>query len=613
MKKQFLICSLLLASMSSFGQQSNGPRLIIRADDMGALHSINVACMQAHKEGIVKSVEVMPVASWFPEAVKMLRDCPTLDVGLHLAFTSEWENVKWRPLTHCPGLTDANGYFLPMMKPNVHYPGLSVLENSNKWTLKEIEQEARAQIEMTLRNLPQLSHITGHMGSTGFTPEVYELIKRLAKEYHLSLLSSKDKTYDFSFKFVDYAGEKRTFEQKEESFIKMLRELPEEGNFIFLDHPVTHSPEVETVFHIGYEDVAADREGVLKLFLSDKVKKVISERNITLINYNELSKSLPRAKASNALEKAFSKWQDMFLQKKEDIHSIMIVQHGNVIKEKWYGDNSADKSHAMHSVTKTVTATAVAMAVNEELLKLDDKVISFFPESLPDTLSPYMRQLEVRHLLTMSSGHDVDPTSFVKQNYDSCRIRGFFAAPLVHKPGTYFVYNNQCSYVLSAILQKVTGEKLSDYLYKRLFRPLGIVGIEWKESPEGVCLGNGGLKLKTEDMAKIGLLYLNKGNWKGEQIIPSSWVEEASRFHVASCPAGTHREDVKIKPASSDWLQGYGYQLWLCRHNAFRADGAHGQFIIILPEKDAVITVTANNDDMQEEINLIWKYILPAL
>ena len=291
----------------------------------------------------------------------------------------------------------------------------------------------------------------------------------------------------------------------------------------------------------------------------------------------------------------------------------MIVQHGNVIKEKWFGDNSADKSHAMHSVTKPVTATAVAMAVNEGLLKLDDKVISFFPESLPDTLSPYMRQLEVRHLLTMSSGHDVDPTSFVKQNYDSCRIRGFFAAPLVHKPGTYFVYNNQCSYVLSAILQKVTGEKLSDYLYKRLFRPLGIVGIEWKESPEGVCLGNGGLKLKTEDMAKIGLLYLNKGNWKGEQIIPSGWVEEASRFHVASCPAGTRREDVKIKLASSDWLQGYGYQLWLCRHNAFRADGAHGQFIIILPEKDAVITVTANNDDMQEEINLIWKYILPAL
>ena len=114
-------------------------------------------------------------------------------------------------------------------------------------------------------------------------------------------------------------------------------------------------------------------------------------------------------------------------------------------------------------------------------------------------------------------------------------------------------------------------------------------------------------------MAKIGLLYLNKGNWKGEQIIPSGWVEEASRFHIASCPAGTRREDVKIKPASSDWLQGYGYQLWLCRHNAFRADGAHGQFIIILPEKDAVITVTANNDDMQEEINLIWKYILPAL
>ena len=167
--------------------------------------------------------------------------------------------------------------------------------------------------------------------------------------------------------------------------------------------------------------------------------------------------------------------------------------------------------------------------------------------------------------------------------------------------------------MLSAIVQKVTGDKLVDYLYPRLFRPLGIVNVKWQESPEGINCGGWGLYLKTEDLAKMGQLFLQKGKWNSKQLLPESWIEEATTSKIASLPSGMRPENLTMKPQDSDWLQGYGYQMWRCRHNGFRADGAAGQYIIVLPEKDAVIVTTANINDMQAEINLIWKHILPAL
>ncbi len=170
--------------------------------------------------------------------------------------------------------------------------------------------------------------------------------------------------------------------------------------------------------------------------------------------------------------------------------------------------------------------------------------------------------------------------------------------------------------MLSAIVQKVTGEKLVDYLYPRLFRPLGIVNVKWQESPEGINCGGWGLYLKTEDLAKMGQLFLQKGKWDGQQVLPEEWIAEASAKQVASFPAGMDPEAAKkskISENTNDWMQGYGYQMWRCRHNAYRADGADGQYILIIPEKDAVIAVTAHIGDMQAELDLIWKYLLPAL
>ncbi|MDH6304825.1 CubicO group peptidase (beta-lactamase class C family)/predicted glycoside hydrolase/deacetylase ChbG (UPF0249 family) [Parabacteroides sp. PF5-5] len=603
---------LLLMSLAFPVFSQSKTRLIVRADDMGAFHSVNEAFVKTYNEGIVTSAEVMVVTPWFPEAVKMLKEMPGLDVGLHLTITSEWENMKWRPLTPCPSLTDANGYFYPMMSANAAYPGQSILEN--KWNLREVEQEFRAQIELALKTMPQVSHLSGHMFSTGFDAEVVKLVKRLGKEYNLPAMDRMDAIEQYKFEFIGYDGPKTTSAEKEAAFIKRLNSLEAGKTYLFLDHPALNNAEIETIGHIGYEDVAVDRQGVTDLFTSEKVKQVIKQKGIELISYNDLTKSLPRStpEAEKVNAKGIRNYLEAVKKAGQDLHSLMIVRNGKVVSEQWLGDNASNKPHVMFSVSKTYTATAVGFAVAEGKLKVTDKVVNIFPEKMPAHINDNLKALEVRHLLMMSSGHDVEPR-MNREDANADWLEAFFAAPFEHQPGSFYVYNSMATYVLSAIVQKVTGEKLIDYLYPRLFRPLGIVGATWDDSPQGINVGGWGLQVKTEDMAKLGLLILQKGQWNGKQLLPEAWFDEATRSHIASLPAGTRREDLKVKAKDSDWLQGYGYQMWRGRHNTFRADGARGQYILILPEKNTVIVTTAQIDDMQAELNLIWKHLLPAL
>ena len=606
-------CLLVAGTVPAWGQDTP-PELVIRIDDMGAFHSVNKASVATYRDGIAKSVEVMPVAAWFPEAVKMLKENPGLDVGLHLTLTSEWENVKWRPLTHCPSLTDKDGYFYPMIKPNPNYPGQARTEH--EWDIREIEQEFRAQIEVALQNIPQLSHLTGHMASTAFSKEVNELTLRLAKEYNLSCIDRMDSDKEYNFQYIGYTGPNKTLQDKESSFLASLEKLEAGKRYLFLDHPAYADDEMETVFHIGYENVAEDRQGVTDLLTSPRVKQAIEERGIRLIDINQLTKSLPRGEASKKLDKAVQKYLAAAKDKEQDLHSLMIVQHGKVLSANWMSEGREDEPHILNSISKTFTSTAVGFAIAEGKLNLDDKVISFFPDKLPAEVSDNLKEMTVRHLLTMNCGHDTDPTRDVRGKTDTDWVKEFLAWPVEHKPGTFFCYNSVGTYMLSAIVQKVTGEKIVDYLWPRLFRPLGIVNVRWEESPQGINTGGWGLYLKTEDLAKMGLLLLQDGKWQGKQILPEGWVKEASAAQVPSLPAGVRPEwleKLKMTPKNSDWLQGYGYQMWRCRHNAFRADGANGQYILVLPEKDAVIVVTAHLQDMQAELNLIWKYLLPAL
>ena len=264
--------------------------LVIRIDDMGALHSVNEASIDVYKNGIAQSVEVLAVGAWFPEAVKMLKETPGLDVGIHLAITSEWENVKWRPLTACPSLVDENGYFFPMMGPNPAYPGQSIMENMANFDINEIEKEFRAQIELALKNIPQITHISGHMYSTAFSPEVIAVVQKLSDEYNLPSIDRAEAFKQYNFGYIGYDGPKATSEEKIESFIKALDKMEKGKRYLFVDHPAYNDSEMQTVMHIGYEDVAVDRQGVTDLLKSPEVRKAIEEREIKLIDIKTLTK-----------------------------------------------------------------------------------------------------------------------------------------------------------------------------------------------------------------------------------------------------------------------------------------------------------------------------------
>jgi len=292
---------------------------------------------------------------------------------------------------------------------------------------------------------------------------------------------------------------------------------------------------------------------------------------------------------------------------RHELHSFMFLRHGKVVAEGWWDPYRPDLKHTLYSTSKSFTSTAVGFAVTEKLLNVEDKVISFFPEDLPDSIPPYLSELTVGDLLTMSAGQDPDPT-FMVVSGDSNWVRGFLSMPLVNEPGTKFLYNSLATYMLSAIVQKVTGEKVIDYLTPRLFEPLGVQGIDWETDLQGINTGGWGLRVKTEDMVKFGQLYLQRGNWNGSQILPEDWIEEATTIKIEQAP-----DLPQTTKDSSDWLQGYCYQFWRCRHHAFRADGAYGQFIIVMPGQDAVIAITAETPDMQDELNLVWEYLLPSM
>ena len=595
---------------------ANAQELVIRIDDMGALHSVNEASIDTYKNGIAQSAEVLVVGSWFPEAVKMLKENPGLDVGVHLAITSEWENVKWRPLTDCPTLVDENGYFFPMMGPNAAYPGQSIMENMANFDINEIEKEFRAQIELALKNIPQVTHISGHMMSTAFNPQVMEVVQKLSEEYNLPSIDRGEAFKQYNFSYTGYDGPRATAEEKIASFIKALEKMEEGKRYIFIDHPAYNDSEMQTVMHVGYENVAVDRQGVTDLLKSEEVLKVIQERGIKLIDINTLTKSLPRAEASAKMAKAADKYFAAVAKEGQDLHSIMVVKDGNVVLEKWMSKGKENEPHILNSVSKTFTSMAVGLAISEGRLALDEKLVDIFPEHCPENPSEYLKEITVEHLLTMSCGHSTDPTHKSWEVKDKSWIRFFMEHPVTHKPGTLFCYNSLGTYVLSAIVQKRTGEKLVDYLYPRLFRPLGINNVSWIESHEGINTGGWGLFLKTEDLAKMGLMLLQKGQFNGCQVVPAEWIESASSAQVPCVPAGMNSEDAdKFRKfaKTSDWLQGYGYQMWRSRYNSFRADGANGQYILVIPEKNAVVVTTAHIQDMQAELNLIWKYIYPAL
>ena len=281
--KKILILLLTACGMAFANAQQNNIKLVVRGDDMGYSHSGNLALIKSYKEGIETSIEVIVPSPWFPEAVTLLRENPGVDVGIHLALTSEWENIKWRPLSDCTSLTDSSGYFLPMVFPNKNYPGKSISEHT--WTIADIEKEFRAQIELALKKIPRISHLSSHMGCTYLSPEVTALTKKLAAEYHIPVDPGIDRD-----KMTGFDGPHKTPAEKIQSFLSMLNKLQPGKTYVFIEHPGLDGEELRAIYHIGYEDVAADRQGVTDLFTNEKVKAAITQKGIQLISYKDLGK-----------------------------------------------------------------------------------------------------------------------------------------------------------------------------------------------------------------------------------------------------------------------------------------------------------------------------------
>ena len=278
MKRTLFLLTLLVAAVCN----STAQRLLVRGDDIGGSHASNVGIITTFTEGIERTAEVMVVGPWFPEAVELLRMHPSLDVGIHLVLTSEWDGYKWRPITECPSLCDEYGYFLRGTFPSQAYPNGSMMEHLATISLAEVEAEMRAQIELAQRLIPQVSHLSSHMGCTMISPEIAQLTQRLAKEYGLPVMDTSG-----LYESLPY-GMGVPIEEREERFLAALATMEEGKTYMHLDHPAIFSPELEATGHIGYENVAEDRQGVIDLWTSPRVKAFIEENGIELVSFGEL-------------------------------------------------------------------------------------------------------------------------------------------------------------------------------------------------------------------------------------------------------------------------------------------------------------------------------------
>ena len=283
-----------------------------------------------------------------------------------------------------------------------------------------------------------------------------------------------------------------------------------------------------------------------------------------------------------------------------EVHGLMILRHDKVISEHWWRPYAAQYPHAMYSATKSFTGAAVGFAVQEGLLRVDDKVISFFPDLLPERISPELSHLTVEHLLTMSAGHA--DTRYAGSG--DAQVRSFLAAEFAHEPGTVFAYDITCSHMLSNIITRVTGLTLYEYLKPRLLDPLGIRDVVWEMDLDGRNMGNGGMHSRTSDLAKFGIFLKNKGRWEGRQLLDPAWVETMTVPHIYQRPGVPAEENDK-----DDGGQGYGYQVWMGRHHSYRAIGGQNQLIMVIPDYDLVVASNGSIGDEAGFNQIIYKLL----
>jgi len=294
-------------------------------------------------------------------------------------------------------------------------------------------------------------------------------------------------------------------------------------------------------------------------------------------------------------------------EKEGRMHGFVIVRHGKVIAEgSWKPFDTLNETHMLYSHSKSFTSTAVGFLVDDGKLDLDERVADIFPEDVPADAAEGIREIRVRDLLTMNVGSDLNHDV---PKYPDWRKR-FFARKLDRKPGTGFKYDSDATYMLTCIVEQRTGMKLMDFLKERLFSKIGIEKAWSTTSPQGIACGGWGMNMTTRELARFGQLYLQKGYWNGENILSPHWVALATARHTWS---GWQKVGAQRLGEGTDWEQGYGFQFWCCTHDAFRADGAYGQYTVVMPEQDAVVSLAAGVGNLQKELSLVWERLLPAM
>jgi CubicO group peptidase (beta-lactamase class C family) len=304
-----------------------------------------------------------------------------------------------------------------------------------------------------------------------------------------------------------------------------------------------------------------------------------------------------------------------------ELHSLLIWQQDALIAEAYWAPFSAERPHMMHSVTKSFTSMAVGLAIGEGLMSVDDPVIGFFPEHAGLNTSNNMAAMRVEHLLTMTSGHGRGISGGAWRRIKTSWIEDFLRQPVPYVPGDVFVYDSAASYMLSAIVQRVTGRTIFDYLQDRIFRPLEISpSLSWDIGTDGVNTGGNGLSCTSADMLKLGILHLQRGEWHGRQLLPRRWVEDATSIRIKDVVLGVFTGDHYLGPdeatagVPATRREGYGYQWWRGPHGSFSANGLFGQYCIVLPEQQAVVAFTGGLSDSDRRVHgLIYDRLRPAL
>ena len=281
-------------------------------------------------------------------------------------------------------------------------------------------------------------------------------------------------------------------------------------------------------------------------------------------------------------------------------HGLIIQRHGRRVLEAYWAPHRAEQIRLCYSLSKSFTGVALGLAIDDGLLSLDDLVVDHLPD-MAGGVDDRTRRMRIRHIASMATGHHDETLVAALLSDPKDLVGAFLHLPPEHEPGTWFAYNQPPVLALATILRRLTGQRLVDQLRTRVLDPIGIGDLRWHQYQPGIDVGFSGVFTDLDAIARFGQLHLDRGRWNGRQVLPESWVEQASSTQT----------DNSNRP-EPDWSRGYGFQLWRNQHG-YRGDGAYGQYMVVLPEHETVVAFFSHTEPMQAFMDLLWSHLLPAL